>query len=112
MFGFTSSGCFIVGIIIGFIAAALLAVGSIFYFKPDIKAQVLSRVEQIWGDVKSNVDNSIEVVKKAPVAEPVLEQSPPKAPAAPPGGVSGTRQSPPFRSIRKTAQPQKTGTFR
>ena len=72
MLGFTSSGCFIMGIIIGFILAVLVAVAALFYFKPDIKAQVLTHVEEQWSSVKNSIDNSIDAVKKAPVAEPAL----------------------------------------
>lgn len=68
MFGFTSSGCFILGIILGFILAAIVGVFCIFYFNPDFKNKSIEQVEYFWQKIKDNVDDSIDSVKKAPVA--------------------------------------------
>ena len=75
MFGFTSSGCFIMGIVTGFIIALVIAVACVFYFKPDVKVQVISHVEQLWTKFKNNVDTSIEAAKNAPSAETSTEQA-------------------------------------
>ena len=70
MLGFTSSGCFIMGIVMGFILALLVGVACVFYFNPEFKQKSVSKIESFWGSVKAGVDNSIDAVKKAPVAEP------------------------------------------
>ena len=70
MLGLTSSGCFITGIIVGFLLAAVVAVGCVFYFNPDLKARGIRHIESFWGQVKNGVDDSIDAVKKAPVADP------------------------------------------
>ena len=72
MFGFTSSGCFILGIIFGFILAAAVGVACVFYFNSDFKSKTVTQVEFYWNKVKNNVDNSIDAVKKAPEAEPEI----------------------------------------
>lgn len=70
MLGLTSSGCFITGIITGFLLAIVVAVACVFYFNPDLKERGIRHIEMIWGDVKEGVDGSIDAVKKAPVADP------------------------------------------
>lgn len=82
MFGITSSGCFVMGIIIGFILALIIGAACIFHFNPNIKKTALTKVESVWGEVKSNVDSSIDAAKKAPTAEPHIPRQ--KTVAAPP----------------------------
>ena len=96
MFGITSSGCFLTGIIVGFILAALVGVACIFYFNPTVKEKSLNRVEEIWSGIKTNVDGSIEAVKNAPTAEPQIPVPakpavPQKSGAPSPAGASGSR---------------------
>ena len=96
MFGITSSGCFLTGIIVGFILAAIVGVACIFYFNPAAKEKSLTRVEEIWGGIKTNVDGSIEAVKNAPTAEPQIpvpskSAVPQKSGAPSPAGASGSR---------------------
>lgn len=106
MLGCTSSGCFIVGIIIGFILSLVVVTACIFYFNPSLKAQIVSHVEQMWGSVKSNVDTSIEVVKKAPVAEPVKQGAEPQlAPPASPGKTNTPSANAPASSSAKPQSP-------
>ena len=73
MFGLTSSGCFITGVVFGFILAAFLGISCIFFFNPEIKNSTLNRIEEIWGNVKKQVDGSISAAKNAPVAEPEIK---------------------------------------
>ena len=79
MLGLTSSGCFITGIIVGFLLAAVVAIGCVFYFNPDLKERSIRHVETFWGQVKHGVDDSIDAVKKAPVADPKYQITLPKA---------------------------------
>ena len=76
MFGLTSSGCFITGIVFGFILAAVLGISCIFFFTPEIKNTTINRIEEIWGNVKKQVDGSISAAKNAPVAEPEIKITP------------------------------------
>ena len=99
MFGIKSSGCFIIGIITGFIIALFLGTACVFFFNPSIKQKTLDHVEQIWRKIKSNVDDSLDAAKNAPTLEPEIpvqkNLSPgkgtpaapvqPSAPAAPAG---------------------------
>lgn len=89
MFGITNSGCFVAGIIIGFILALILGIACVFYFNPEIKSATISKVESVWGTVKTNVDDSIDAVKKAPSAEPHIPQGPAAA-KQPNGRKTGT----------------------
>lgn len=66
MFGFTSSGCFIIGVIFGFILAAILAVGAVFFFNTDLRREGITYVESFWSKVKNSVDDSIDAAKKTP----------------------------------------------
>lgn len=70
MLGIKSSGCFIIGIIMGFILALFVGTACLCYFNPDIKQKTLTRVEEIWSKIKSKVDGSIDAAKKAPTVEP------------------------------------------
>ena len=72
MFGITSSGCFLTGIVVGFILALFLGVACVFYFNPTIKEKSLSKVEEVWGNVKNKVDISLDAAKNAPTAEPQI----------------------------------------
>ena len=78
MLGLTSSGCFITGLVLGFILAAAVGLACVCYFNPEIKEQTIGRVEAFWGKVKDNVDSSIDAAKKAPTAEPQIGTSTPK----------------------------------
>ena len=72
MFGIKSSGCFIIGIMTGFIIALFLGTACIFFFNPSIKQKTLDHVEQIWKKIKSNVDDSLDAAKNAPTLEPEI----------------------------------------
>ena len=75
MLGLTSSGCFITGIFTGFLLAVVVAIACVFYFNPDLKERGIRYVETFWGQVKDGVDDSIDAVKKAPVADPKYQFS-------------------------------------
>ena len=76
MFGIKSSGCFILGIIMGFILALALGGVCVLFFNPQFRAKAVGKVEKVWGSVKDSVDDSIDAVKKAPGARPVKEEAP------------------------------------
>ena len=95
MLGFTSSGCFVTGIILGFVLALCLGVGAIFYFNPAVKEQSVNKVESVWGEVKNKVDGSIDAVKNAPTAEPAIpagKVAPRQQGTAPTQSSGGTRR--------------------
>ncbi len=104
MFGFTSSGCFLAGIFVGFAVAFLVAIACLFYFNPNIKNQVIPHIEQVWNSIKSGVDSSIDTVKKAPVAEPSLK--PVAAVPQPSGSNVLSPQMAPAHKSAKTAPAQ------
>ena len=106
MLGFTSSGCFIMGIILGFILALFVGIACVFYFNPEFKEKSISNVESLWGSVKDGVDNSIDAVKKAPVAEPAVPKAAvPKAPVK--AQPAEPQLAKPQASMPKTEEPQK-----
>ena len=92
MLGIKSSGCFIIGIMTGFVLALFLGAGFVFYFNPDIKQKTLTRVEEIWDRIKKQVDHSLGAAKNAPTAEPAVPANQPSVPAAQGGG--GTAPAP------------------
>lgn len=98
MLGIKSSGCFIIGIVTGFILALFVGTACICYFNPDIKQKTLTRVEEIWAKIKSNVDGSIDAAKNAPTVEPEVPLSPSPSgseqPAETPQGQAAPRSRP------------------
>lgn len=95
MLGIKSSGCFIIGIIIGFILALFVGTACLCYFNPDIKQKTLTRVEEIWSKIKSKVDGSIDAAKKAPTVEPEVPLVPSSSTSKQPAGSSqGTPAAP------------------
>ena len=84
MFGIKSSGCFILGIIMGFILALALGGVCVLFFNPQFRAKAVGKIERVWGTVKDSVDDSIDAVKKAPGARPVKEESAPKGASSEP----------------------------
>ena len=76
MLGIKSSGCFIIGILTGFILAFFAGIVCICYFNPDIKHKTVTRVEEIWKSIKSGVDGSIDAAKNAPTVEPQVSLPP------------------------------------
>ena len=98
MLGCTGTGCFIVGIVTGFILAGLLGLLIFFHFNPDVRDSTLSAVRQIWTSVRSGVDNTLDTPAK-PAARPPEPQIPQAAPA--PRGVP----APAPRPAAPAAQP-------
>ena len=93
MFGFTSSGCFIIGVIFGFILAAILAVGAVFFFNTDLRREGITYVESFWSKVKNSVDDSIDAAKKAPTVEPEVPLGA-SSTSKPAGSSQGTPAAP------------------
>ena len=85
MFGIKSSGCFIMGIVTGFILALIAGTVCICYFNPSIKEKTLGQLEAYWKNIKTGVDNSLDAAKRAPTAEPVIPQLPQSKVKAVPG---------------------------
>ena len=103
MLGLTSSGCFITGLLIGFLLAIVVAVACVFYFNPDLKARSIRHVETFWGQVKDGVDDSIDAVKKAPVADPEYQIA---LPGAGPAKAVKEPEVKPLLPAQKTAPVQ------
>lgn len=93
MLGIKSSGCFIIGIIMGFILALFVGTACLCYFNPDIKQKTLTRVEEIWSKIKSKVDGSIDAAKKAPTVEPEVPLGA-SSTSKPAGSSQGTPAAP------------------
>ncbi|MBR7139160.1 MAG: hypothetical protein IKD44_06405 [Lentisphaeria bacterium] len=72
MLGIKSSGCFIIGIITGFILALVLGIVCVCFFNPTFKEKTLTHVEIIWKKIKNNVDDSLDAAKNAATHEPEI----------------------------------------
>ena len=81
MLGCTGTGCFVVGIVTGFILAAILSLFIFFHFNPDVRDSTLSTVRQIWTSVRSGVDNTLDTPAPAGTNRPVEPQIPEAKPA-------------------------------
>ena len=116
MLGCTGTGCFVIGIVTGFILAAILGLFIVFHFNPDARESTLSSVRQVWTSVKSGVDNTLDAPAPAGTKRPVEPQIPEGKPAPRKAAAPTSRSAiPDFRSAAPAsragdiASPQPTG---
>ncbi len=80
MLGCSGTGCFIMGIAIGFILAGILGLFIVFQCNPDLRDSTRATLRQIWGSVRSGVDSTLDTPPPRP-PRPVEPQKPEAKPA-------------------------------
>ena len=99
MLGCTGTGCFVVGIVTGFILAAILGLFIFFHFNPDVRDSTLSTVRQIWTSVRSGVDSTLDT----PPPPHTPRAAEPQVPEAKPAPRGNYRPAPAPRPAPSTA---------
>ena len=89
MLGFTRTGCFFTGVVMGFI----LALALVFFVVCQCDPGFRDSIRQIWTSVKSGVDNTLDASRK-PVASPPAEPQIPQGKPAPRGAVPAPPPAP------------------
>ena len=107
MLGCTGTGCFFVGVVLGFILAGLLGLVIFFGFNPDARESAFSAVRQVWTAVKGGVDNTLDATAKPGAKPPVEPQVPQGRPVSKegPAPVPAPRPAAPPESPARSKEP-------
>jgi len=105
MLGCTGTGCFVVGIVTGFILAGVLGLLIFFHFNPDVRESSLSAVRRVWTSVRSGVDSTLDTPAKPGPTPPPEPQIPQAKPAPAPALGASPRSAAPAAAPRTEGQP-------
>ena len=122
MFGCTRTGCFIMGVVLGFLLASALVLFCLFQLNPSFREKTVTGTRQIWIQVKGGIDDAVgtEQVKPPPPpppepAVPVVKRdrvAPGPAPAAPRTAPRSAEQVAPRPVVPPGPQPPARGRTR